>query len=185
MSARVLLLLPVLAACVSCATGAGARAMVSLDALPASCPSGQALREAVALGSVTGGEETSALGSSKVSDANLARAVSLTLEHHDLLGGVDAPYRLDVQLVELAQPAHGFTMEVSAFVRYRLVDTADGALLFDDVIASSCTREYEDAWVGSERLRLASEGAVQANLTALLEALCVASLGASPAERAP
>jgi len=176
-------LLLVLLLGVGCASGAGARAMVALDALPAGCPVSGALHAAVALGSVGGGRETGGLDNPHVSDANLARALRLTLEHHELLGADDAPFRLDVQLVELAQPTRGYTMEVVAFVRYRLVAQPSGELVLDDVIPGACTREYEDAWIGYERLRLANEGAVRASLGSFLETLCgAAAAGALNAE---
>lgn len=65
-------------------------------------------------------------------------------------------------------------MEVVAFVRYQL-RARDERLLFDDVISASCTLDLDDAFMGSTRLRLASEGAVRRNLAAFQEALCAAA----------
>jgi hypothetical protein len=162
-----------LAPALGCATGAVASAMVPSQAATEGCDELEGMAGAIRLGAVTGGRETGSFDTPGVSDHNLAEALETTLSHLGLLAaGEEARYRLDVHLVELTQPARGYSMEVVAFLRYRLVASDGGELAFDDMISASCTLNTDHAWTGVARLRLASEGAVRNNIAAFLDGFC-------------
>lgn len=156
-----------------CATGAVASAMVPSQAATEGCDELEGMAGAIRLGAVTGGRETGSFDTPGVSDDSLAEALESTLSHLGLLAvGDEARYQLDVHLVELTQPARGFSMEVVAFLRYRLVASDGGELVLDDMVSASCTLNTEHAWTGVTRLRLASEGAVRNNIAAFLDTFC-------------
>ena len=127
----------------------------------------------VALGEVGGGEETDPLDVSKVGSAELREALRLSLQRNGLLSGdgAAAQFNLDAFLVELRQPRSGFTLNVHAFVRYKLTRVADGRLLIDEILDGSYTATTSDAFVGIERLKIANEGAVRQSIAAFLDRL--------------
>ena len=138
------------------------------------CVTAESLSGEVALGTVGGGSETKGWDKSKVSDADLAEALRLTLADLDFLSPdpATARYRLDAFLVELNQPDIGFDMEVVSFIRYELTDNRTGTCVYDDVKTASCTLGIGDAFAAIKRLRLASEGSVRANIEMFVDDLC-------------
>lgn len=156
-----------------CAIGAVGSAMVpGLETAPA-CRSVDSLNVSIALGTVGGGSATRGWDRSLVSSESLAEALRMTLAQRGLLSADpdEAPYQLDVFLVELNQPAGGYTTEVVSFIRYKLFDS-DDRIVFDDVITASYTLSVSDVFYGVKRMRLASEGSVKTNIVVFLHELC-------------
>jgi hypothetical protein len=131
------------------------------------------LNVSIALGTVGGGSATRGWDRSLVSSESLAEALRMTLAQRGLLSADpdEAPYQLDVFLVELNQPAGGYTTEVVSFIRYKLFDS-DDRIVFDDVITASYTLSVSDVFYGVKRMRLASEGSVKTNIVVFLHELC-------------
>ncbi len=132
------------------------------------------LRGAVVVKGVTGG------GTSKKWDQGLSadafgEALRQSLAVHLILGKDDARYQLTAELVQLRQPLAGVSMTVTARVRYTLVRATGGAPLFERLIETPYTAQFGDAFVGMKRLSLANEGAVRANIQALIDALVAQS----------
>ena len=75
---------------------------------------------------------------------------------------------LDAELVDLDQPNMGFDIEVTAKVHYKLTELASGNKIIDDTITTPHTTDMSDAFMGTERLRLANEGAMRDNIQALI-----------------
>lgn len=129
------------------------------------------LRQAVRVGTVVGGKDTSPLWVSKIASADFAEALRRSLAVHGLLAAASERFRVDAELVELQQPFAGFDFTVTAVVRYRMVSTSSGAVLFATDIRSPFTADFGSSYVAVERLRLANEGAARENLRLFLEAL--------------
>ena len=136
----------------------------------------QALRGSVGVAAVQGGQETGRWWGSKVS------AVALQLALEESLLGVGmrslapepAPrYELKAELVQLDQPlvpALGVT--VGTAVRYTLTDTAAGRVLYQRRIANTEDAGFTEAMLSPpERLRIANERALRANIALLLRDL--------------
>lgn len=155
----------------ACASGAVSGAMVPPLSQETVLADGSRLRQAVALGVVDGGKETSPLWTSQVSNEAFAQALRQSLATHAMLAIGGGAYRLDASLLELKQPLAGFNMEVTARVRYRLTRAADGATVFEREITSPFSAAFNSAFAGVERLRLANEGAVRENIRQFLAAL--------------
>ncbi|HVP65796.1 MAG TPA: hypothetical protein VMT17_00875 [Anaeromyxobacteraceae bacterium] len=132
-----------------------------------------ALREAVAVADVRGGERGNPLGHSTVSNEELEAAVRQSLRSQGLLApdGAKAPFRLRVFLAELNQPASGLGMTVVSVIRYRIVRVSDRAVPFEEVVVASYTAKAEDSGAGVERLQLANEGSVRRNIADFLDRL--------------
>jgi hypothetical protein len=135
-----------------------------------------ALKSQVAVAPVKGGQETNRWWGSKVSAAalQLALADSLYAVGMQPAAPVPAPrFELQAELVQLDQPlvpAVGVT--VGAAVRYTLVDRSDGRVLYQRRIANTDEAGFTEAIVSpNERLRLANERALRANIDLLLRDL--------------
>ena len=153
-----------------CAQPARTGAMVASVDPDTRIAAGNPLRNAVVIRSVTGGEETSPLWTSEVSDADFRRALELSLKQNALLGGADAPLRLTTTLLRLDQPLVGFSMTVGSSVRYD-VRAADGSTVFDETITASGTASFSDTPIGVERLRIANEKSIRANIGSFMQRL--------------
>ena len=62
-------------------------------------------------------------------------------------------------------------MTVTASVAYRLTDTATGAVVYQDTRTSLGTASLNDAIMNANRLRIADERALRANIRKLIEDL--------------
>jgi hypothetical protein len=125
---------------------------------------------------VQGGQETGRWWGSKVS----AVALQLALEESLLGVGMRAlapepapRFELKAELVQLDQPlvpALGVT--VGTAVRYTLTDTAAGRVLYQRRIANTEDAGFTEAMLSPpERLRIANERALRANIALLLRDL--------------
>jgi hypothetical protein len=130
-----------------------------------------ALRDAVGLRDVAGGEETTE--DSSVGNEELRQAVQTALQQHGLLQTDDtkARFRLNVLLVKLSHPGADLSLTVNSLIRYTLTRAETGAVLFNDVVNASYTATLGDEFLGFLRLRIAKEGSIRANITAFFERL--------------
>lgn len=130
-----------------------------------------AYRDAITVGSVTGGKDTTILHMPYTSNADLRAALVQTLIRANLGRAENGRFRLDVVLQKLDQPFIAFDTTVTATIAYRLTDVATGAVVFDKVLTTPATAKLIEMGVGSERLRLANVRAVSANLQRLVDDL--------------
>lgn len=114
--------------------------------------------------------ETDPLWTSEVSNSAFRQALELTLKQHTLLAESDGPLDLTATLAAMDQPFGGFNMTVSSTVVYRISD-ASGERIFDEIVTVPYTANFSDAFMGVERLRLANEGAIKANIARFMELL--------------
>lgn len=137
-----------------------------------------ALRDGVSIRDVTGGKETNPMWISNVSSHDFERALEVSLRD----AGLWSPnrqvskYLLVVHLEKLDQPFGGFDMTVTANVRYSLVERASNKAVFERTLASPYTAKLSDAFLGTERLKLANEGAVRSNIQQLIDQLIALKL---------
>ena len=156
-----------------CATATRAPAMaVSADAV-AGIPVPPALKHNIVIGKVSGGQETHALWMSKVDNEAFARALHDSLDAANLLatGPNAGQYILIADLQRLRQPAFGVKLRVTAVVDYSLKERASGETALQTQIVTPYTAGFGDAFLGVERLKLASEGAVRTNIERLIREL--------------
>jgi len=156
--------------------------MVPDQALLPSVSPDSPFREAIAISKVGGGEKMGFLLISKVSSDDLQEALRLSLKQYGFLGTPDlaAPFRLEVFLIELIQPAGGFTMIVYSVIRYRLTRSSDDQMVYDDIITASDRATMDDSLLGHQRMKIATERAIRANIVAFLEHLHSLDIPPSP-----
>jgi hypothetical protein len=130
-----------------------------------------AYRQAIAVGSVSGGPGPSSPWTATIDNGQFQTALVSTLANAGLGGIESGRFRLDATLLKLEKPFAGYGMTVEAVVAYRLTDTATGRGVYDATLATPGTATLDDAIDNNTRLVLANERAVQANLRRLVEAL--------------
>ena len=158
-----------------CATPAAVEQMaVSLP----TTQSNPALKNSVGVLEVTGGRETNAMWTSQVSSDAFRRALEQSLQNAGMFSKIASGgrYQLTADLTRLDQPLMGFDMTVTSTVRYSLVDNQTRKEVYTRVIQARHTATVSDAFVGSQRLKLANEGSVQANIKSFINDLLVLKL---------
>jgi hypothetical protein len=137
-----------------------------------------ALKNSVGVLDVTGGRETNPMWTSQVSSDAFRRALEQSLQNAGMFSKIASGgrYQLTADLTRLDQPLMGFDMTVTSTVRYSLVDNQTRKEVYSRVIQVGHTATISDAFVGSQRLKLANEGAVQANIKSFINDLIVLKL---------
>ena len=153
----------------SAAILAGCATPAAVEQMAVSLPITQtnsALKNSVAVAVVTGGRETNSMWTSQVSSDAFRRALEQSLESAGMFSKVVAgsKYQLTADLTRLDQPMMGFDMTVGSTVRYSLIETLTRKEVYARVIQVSYTAKMSDAFMGAQRLKLANEGAVKANI---------------------
>ena len=169
---RLLVAMLLLAGLGACATPASYTSMVpelaSADLGPGPAPS---YRGAITVASVSIGTDTSAPWTSQIGSAEFQEALVRTLMVANLAGAQNGRFRLEAVLLKLERPFAGFAMTVTASVAYRLTDTATGAVVYQETRTSLGTASLNDAIMNANRLRIADERALRANIRKLIEDL--------------
>ncbi|MEO6278952.1 hypothetical protein [Roseateles sp.] len=136
----------------------------------------ESLQRQVALAPVQGGEATGRWWGSRVSAVTLQQALDESLYAVGMRPASPEPaarFELQAELLQLQQPlvpVMGVT--VGTAVRYTLVDKASGKIVYQRRIANTEEASLGDALVSpSERLRIANERALRANISLLLRDL--------------
>ena len=169
---RLLMAMLLLALLGACATPAGYTSMVpelaTAELGPGPAPS---YRGAITVASVGIGTDTSAPWTSQIGSAEFQEALARTLTLANLASPQGGRFRLDATLLRLERPFAGFAMTVTASVAYRLTDTANGAVVYQETRTSLGTASLNDAIMNANRLRIADERALRANIRKLIEDL--------------
>ena len=158
----------------ACASGAKPGAMLPPNSPQTTIAPNSNLREAVAIGQVSGGRETNPLWVSDVSSADLAETLRLSLAARTMLTIRNERFRLEASLIQLQQPMMGVDMTVTSRINYRLIRVADNTIAFEREITAPFTAAFSSSFYGVERLRLANEGSIRENISQFLAALIAA-----------
>jgi hypothetical protein len=115
-----------------------------------------------------GGAETSAVGKSQVSDAELQQAVAAAINQtktfSKVVDGKKGDYILNVNVFNLTQPSFGFSFTVKVEMGWTLTRADTGAKVWQESITSEHTAGATDAFAGVTRLKMATEGAIRNNV---------------------
>ncbi|MDH4391196.1 MAG: hypothetical protein QE285_07200 [Aquabacterium sp.] len=172
---KILLIVFSVSVLAGCATPAAVERMAV--ALPIT-QTNPVLKNGVGVADVTGGKETNPMWTSQVSSDGFRRALEQSLENAGMFSKIVAgsKYQLTADLTRLDQPMMGFDMTVTSTVRYSLIETQSRKDVYSRVIQIGHTASVSDAFIGAERLKLASEGAIKANIQAFINDLVVLKL---------
>jgi len=164
----------------ACASGARTGAMTAPVAPDQIVADNSPIKKAIAVGAVTGGDETNPLWKSEVSNGNFKTALEDSLALSVLKGGADAPYTLNAKLVSLHQPFAGFDLTVTSTIEYSLLAPGKATPVLSKTVVTPYTAELGEAFLGVERLRLANEGAMRENIKQIIAHLITAAQPGGP-----
>ncbi|MBU6418558.1 MAG: hypothetical protein KGQ79_02385 [Proteobacteria bacterium] len=146
----------------------------------AMAPTPAVLRNAIAIGAVSGGSNTNPLWMSEVSDSNFHDALQESLANQSMLAAGNARYTLDVLLVSLQQPYISLNTTVTADVRYTLHRGNGTQVVYSTELSTPYTASVLKTPIGFMRLQVANEGAMRTNITSLISALRAAAQPGQP-----
>ena len=130
--------------------------------------------------STGGGAETNPMWKSQISDADLKQAlvasINQTKTFSSVVEGKGGKYNLNVAIFNLTQPGFGLSFTVSVEMGWTLTNAETGAVVWRESIKSSHTAGATDAFAGTTRLRMATEGAARDNIATGLAKLSALSL---------
>lgn len=153
----------------ACASAARPEAMAvspsAVEPVRPGAPGYQSIR----VEAVQGGGDTNPLWLSNVSNAEFKAALESSLQTSGYFKA-DGPWALTATMVDLQRPMAGFDLSVVSRVRYSVLDRS-GAIVFDETVAATGTATMSDSLLAVERLRLANEASIKANITAFLARL--------------
>ncbi|WP_090141697.1 hypothetical protein [Limnohabitans sp. DM1] len=156
---------------VACAGPARIEQMAVHDKL--SKPVSEELKGSIGRVEVTGGMETNPLWASKVSSDAFQRALEESLKANGFFNPhfSSSQYELTADLLGLDQPAFGLDFTVRSNVRYSLINKKTRKVALTKVISSNHTTKFSEAFAAAQRMQLANEGAIKANIFQLIQEL--------------
>lgn len=127
----------------------------------------------IAVEMVTGGKETNPLWTSMVNANEFKQALAKSLDNARLYHSDQktAPYRLEASLNKLDQPLIGLDMTVTCHATYRIFNNKTNKVVYEKTLKTPYTEKFTNAFLGTERLKMANEGAVKANIKGLINDL--------------
>jgi hypothetical protein len=146
----------------ACAPPASYTAMIP-EIPPGQMPA-PALRNAITVGSVAIGQDTATPWRSAVGPDQVREALVQTLAASQLGQPNNGRYRLDVLLLQLERPYAGFAMTVTATIAYRLINATSGVVVYERTLKGLGTATLADAIDNNNRLRIADQRAIRANI---------------------
>ena len=157
----------------ACASAARSTALVSEVTSATLVKESSPLYRAVSVGEVTGGEDTTLISKSKLSNQAFRGALSTSLDvigalKGDVFGG--APIIVEAEIQEIKQPNLQISFTAYARIQYKVFAAKDGKQLFSQTISSKARVKITESVVREERIRLATEGAARNNLQIFLRA---------------
>ena len=115
-----------------------------------------------------GGNETTAMDSTNISDEELATAITESITRNKLfqqvIQGGQSDYQLNVSIINMSKPVFGLTFTVQMEAAWSLIDLKDNSVVMRETINSSHTASFSDAFAAVTRLKMAVEGAVKENI---------------------
>lgn len=158
-----------LTACAGAADPAGMA--LGANSNVAAINTGHPAYQAVTVTTVTGGSKTNPLWVSKVSSEDFKTALEASLKAKGYLAANGSgKIKVTAELVGLKQPMAGLDMSVTTQVRYTATDLG-GKVLFNQLVAATGTAKLGESLIGVQRLRLANEHAVEANIESFITQL--------------
>lgn len=170
----------------ACASAARSTALVAPVTSATLVGEDSVIYRSVTVGDVTGGEETTVISKSKVSNFAFESALETSL---DVIGALSdssgAPVVVHAEIQSIEQPNLQINFTTKARVKYRVLAAGSETLLFEQTVSNSFKAKVTQSLVREERIRLSLEGAVRENIGRFLRGFVADSkLGPSKYRRA-
>jgi hypothetical protein len=170
---RLLLALASIAFAVGCAAPASQQMMSVTSPSISGSKAEPRLKGSVFVRSVSGGKGTNPLWVSQVGTNEFRGALvdSLKAYGYNAVDPKDAKITVDANLLSLSQPFAGFTFNVISVVNYTVETKGALSPVNRLPITATGTATVSDAFVGTERMRLANERSIKENITKFIRTL--------------
>lgn len=123
--------------------------------------------------STLGGSAYSPMGGPGVTNDAFRQALETSLTRSGLFKTIGrGGYQLEAIISNISQPAMGFNMTTEIEVSYNL--RRGGSSVWSESVRSTHTTAMGEHFVGAERVRLSTEGAVRENIRQAIAAMSVA-----------
>jgi hypothetical protein len=138
------------------------------------------LRSNIAVRDVSGGNETNPMWKSNIGNSEFEQALESSLRNAGLLsaGKQAGKYMLTAHMEKVDQPMMGASMTVTVTVNYVLQERATGKEILNRTVNLPYTAAWNAAFAGTERLRLANEGAIKVNIGKIIEEIFALNVNA-------
>jgi hypothetical protein len=113
---------------------------------------------------VSGGSATNPMWLSEVDDIEFQKALQMSLKNASIFSWENGKYIVEAHLINLEQPLIGFTLEVTSNIKYNISDKKTNKSIYNKEIKAIGSASPSDAFVASERLKIANERSVQENI---------------------
>lgn len=129
------------------------------------------MRNNVAVNDVSGGKETNPMWMSNVGNSEFEQALEGSLREAGLLsaGKQAGKYLLTAHMQKVEQPMFGASMTVTVTVNYVLMERASRKEVLNRTVSLPFTAAWNSSFIGTERLRLANEGAIRVNIGKIID----------------
>lgn len=136
------------------------------------------LRSNIAVRDVTGGQDTNPMWVAKVGNSEFEQALEMSLRDAGLLanGKQAGKYQMTAQMEKIDQPMVGASMTVTATISYALYERATGKEVLKRTISLPYTAAWNAAFIGGERLKIATEGAIKTNIGKIIDDMLAARI---------
>jgi outer membrane murein-binding lipoprotein Lpp len=138
------------------------------------------MRTNIAVRDVSGGKETNPMWVSNVGNSEFEQALESSLRDAGLLstGKHAGKYMLTAHMEKVEQPMFGASMTVTVTVNYSLQERATGKEILNRTVNLPYTAAFNSSFIGSERLRIANEGAIKVNIGKIIEEIFALNVNA-------
>jgi hypothetical protein len=158
---------------------AGCQAPVHMSNMivPVDAPVPGATREelAVEVGSVAGGEVSGLVIQVRISDLDLREAIINSLAVRGALARGQPKYRVDAELIRGTSGVQEILLGLNATtiveMRWLVTASASGGRVFSQILTSTGTASSAEFFNPAERIRVATERAIQENIRMLIATL--------------
>ncbi len=149
----------------ACAPAARTDLMTTSNLIPAYVDANPSLRNSVYVLDVIGGKDS--VWVSQVGNSDFRNALENSLQSNLLLAAIpaDAPYAITAELLDLEQPLVGLNLTVTSSVSYQVTEKGGSEMFMNEEVVTPFTASFGSSLMASERLRLANEGAIRANIS--------------------
>lgn len=131
------------------------------------------LYKAIEVDKVGGGSKPNLMGSPNIGTPELRQAIIQSLANNNYLSlnNENGDYTLNVFLIDIDRPRGGFTMTVTTFVKYQVINDDNKNVIYDEIIDATDTKKFSDSFFGPTRLRITEEDSMKKNINKFIEQL--------------
>jgi hypothetical protein len=128
---------------------------------------------AMAVGTVTGGEKTSPVGKPRISNESFADALKDSLAANGLLNESNPKYLLSANITNMYQPLIGKDIDVNGRIVYKIKDVRRNIVVYSKTVDSRSNTTQKEKQYYVSQMKMSNEGTIKASIESFLSSLSV------------